>query len=361
VIRDLSEPGAAEVVQRHADYWHNREGTTPAGRRPLLQFRPAQPLVATPNPHYLEPPPPLDGDGFRDSVLKGYDEYGLLADDLIRMVGTGITSEVLIGCRVAVRAGTHWAEPCFRDWRQLDAYRVRDTAWHRRLLENTRRALEAVDSARYPFCCGAYRGAVDMAAAMMTAERLCDAVLDQPAQLKHLLARITDVTIETAVVHGELLPRHRGGQFNSYGIWTPGRTLTFTTDAACLFSPGHYEEFFLPCDQRLCAAFDTPFVHLHASSRQHFALWARIPNLGLQCVIDQAWLPEGRNQPIGPQLAELLADFQAIRQGKSLMLYGYWDDHTIDLALAELEPGGSAITGMVDHPDAMRRRCGLVD
>jgi hypothetical protein len=361
VIRDLSDPGAAAVIRRHRDYWHNQDEAVPGGGMPLFQFRAAQPLVPTPDPHYLEPPPPLDPTGFRDAIERGYDQHGLLADDLLRLVGTGITSEVLVGCRVAVRAGTHWAEPCFTGWDQLDRYRVQDTVWHQRLLENTHRALDAVDGQRYPFCCGAYRGAVDMAAAMLTAERLCGAVLDEPAGLKHLLARITDVTIETAVAHGRLLPRHQGGQFNSYGMWTPGRTVTFTTDAACLFSPAFYEEFFLPCDQRLCAAFETPFVHLHASSRQHFEAWAAIPHLGLQCVIDQAWLPEGRNQPIGPQLPELLDGFAAIRARKSLMLYGYWDEASVDLARARLRPGGSAITGMTVDPGALRSRLGLGD
>lgn len=202
----------------------------------------------------------------------------------------------------------------------------------------------------------AFRGAVDMAEAMMTGERLCEAVIDNPRQLKHLLARITDIIIQTALAHSALIPFYQGGQFNSYGIWTPGRTVTFTVDGACLFSPACYEEFFLPCDSRLCEAFETPFVHLHAASRQHFPAWMAIPNLGLQCVIDQAWLPAGQNHPIGPQLPELLLAFKTIRTQKSLMLYGFWDEGLIDQAIMELPSGGCAITGMVENPDAIRRQ-----
>ena len=68
----------------------------------------------------------------------------MLDDDLFRLIGTGITSEALVGCQVMVRGGTHWAEPCFVDWRQLDEYRVRQTPWFARLTENTMRAVEAV-------------------------------------------------------------------------------------------------------------------------------------------------------------------------------------------------------------------------
>lgn len=360
MIRDLTDPRAGGVIRRHRSYWRNEEGEGggPLWGRPLFQVRPAQALADTPHPHPLEPPEPLDAVRFREGIERSYNRDGLLSDDLIRAIHTGFASEVFVGCRVVVRSGTHWAEPCFVDWGQLDGYRVRETIWYRRLMENTQRAVEAVGGERYPFCCTAFRGAVDMAEAMLTGERLCAAVVDHPRELKHLLARITDVLIEVALAHSALLPAHRGGQFNSYGIWTPGRTVTFTVDGACLFSPACYEAFFLPCDRRLCEAFETPFVHLHAASRQHFAAWAEISNLGLQCVIDQAWLPMGQNRPIGPQLPDLLPAFRRIRERKSLMLYGFWDEALVDLATAALPPGGCAITGMVEDVEAIRGRYG---
>jgi hypothetical protein len=351
MIRDLKDPRAEAVILRHKRYWHNEPGT-----RALFQLQQVYPLADTTNPHPLKPAPSLHMRKYAEDTARSYDEQGLLTDDLIRMLSTGITSEALVGCRIVVRAGTHWAEPCLTDWHQLDGYQVQDSIWHQRLLENTQRAVEAVGSDTYPFCCMAFRGAVDMAEAMMKGERLIDAVIDHPQELKNLLARITDITIDTALAHSSLLPMYQGGQFNSYGIWTPGRTVTFTVDGACLFSPACYEEFFLPCDIRLCEAFDTPFVHTHAAARQHFPVWTEIPNLGMQCVIDQAWLPTGRNLPIGPQLPDLLTEFKTVRERKSLMLYGFWDDTTIDLSARELPPGGCAITGMVKDPDTVRRR-----
>ena len=60
--------------------------------------------------------------------------------------------------------------------------------------------------------------------------------------------------------------------------------------------------------------------------------------------------------PIGPQLPDLLTEFKTVRERKSLMLYGFWDDTTIDLSARELPPGGCAITGMVKDPDTVRRR-----
>jgi len=354
MIRDLLDPRVDRIIARHRLFWHN--GNAGCDGRPLFRFLPVSPLSATPHPHPLELPPRLEPASFREGIERSYERSGLLDDDLFRMVGTGITSEVLVGCKVAVRAGTHWAEPAFHDWHQFDRYRVRENPWFLRLMENTERALEAVDGGRYPFSCMAFRGPVDMAEALMTGEHLCAAVIDQPQQLKDLLGRITDIIITAARAHADLLPSFRGGQFNSHGVWTPGSTVTFSVDGGCLFSPAVYEEFFLPCDQRLCQAFTAPVVHLHAASRQHFPAWTDIPNLGLQCVIDQAWLPSGQNHPIGPQLPELLPALRRIRQRKSLMLYGFWNEEWLDLASSELPAGGCAITGMTEAPQAMRRK-----
>jgi len=351
MIRDLTDVRADAVIKRHAAYWRNEQWATP-----LFQIREAYPMSGTTDTHYLSPPAPLDAEGFRNGTERSYDSSGLLTDDLIRMVGTGIVSEALVGCRIAVRAGTSWAEPWFQSWRQFDNYKVRDIPWFKALMDNTKRAVDAVDTDKYPFCCMAFRGTVDMAAAVMGGARLCEAAIDNPRELKEMLARITDIIIETGLTHSQLLPSHKGGYFNSYGIWTPGRTITFTLDAACYFSPACYEDIFLPQDIRLCEAFETPFVHLHASANQHFFSWAAIPNLGLQCVIDQAWLPEGMNQPIGPQFGDLLPAFKEIRKSKSLMLYGFWDEALIERVINELPPGGSAITGMVEQPDAIRQR-----
>ena len=370
MIRDLSDPAAAAVLARHGRYWRNGQedpGATTAryappdgdavgaSDRPLFQMSQAAPMGDTAQPYRLEPPPPIDRKSYRDGLERGFDTHGLLDGDYVRVVGTGIASETLVGCTIMVSGGTNWAENCFTDFGQLDNYHVRDSVWCQRLLDNTRAAVDAVDTDRYPFGCMAFRGPVDMAEAMMGGPALCEASMDDPAGLKHLLSRITDIIIEVGVAQSELLPRYDGGQFCSYRVWTPGSTVTLTLDGACLFSPAHYDDLFLPFDRRICEAFQSPFVHLHAAARQHFEAWTDIPNLGLQCVVDQAYLPAGHNQPIGPQIPELLEDFAKIRRRASLMLYGYWDSAWLTLVRDELPASGCAITGMNEDPETLRR------
>ncbi len=366
MIRDLSDPAVGDLLARHGRYWRNGQPEidtwVPAARfapaegddLPLFQLNPAAPLVDTPNPHILEPPPKLDAAAFRDQIEREFDTHGLLDGDYFRVVETGIASEVFVGCTIRVSAGTHWAENCFTDFHQLDGYDVSDTLWYRRLIDNARRAVDSVDADRFPFSCFGYRGPVDMAEAMMGGKAMCEAAVDNPEGLKNLLARITDIIIEVGQAHIAELPPCADGWFNSYRIWTPGRTITFTLDGACLFSPDQYADLFLPFDRRLCEAFETPFVHLHAAARQHFAAWTDIPSLGLQCVIDQAWLPEGHNQPIGPQIPDLLDDFEVIREQKSLMLYGYWTEAWLRSVQDRLPASGCAVTGMTEDPGALR-------
>lgn len=348
-MRDLKEPGARSVVERHRIYWTNGDWT-----RPLFRVTGPPRLADTPQPHYLEPQP-LDVKALKEDIERSFDLHGLMDDDLIRMVSTGVVSEGLVGCRLLVRSGTCWAEPCFRSWDQFSGYDVTRSTWYSTLMDNTKRAVDALDTDRYPFSCMAFRGPVDMVGAVLGDGRLCSAVFDHPQELRDLIARVTDLIIRVGLDHAALLPSYEGGYFNSYGTWSPGKTVTFITDHACLLSRSCYEEFFLPHDLRLCEAFDTPFVHLHAASWHHFDVWGAIANLGLQCVIDQAWLSDvRRNRPIGPQLRELLPAFKKLRERGSLMLYGFWNEELIDLAIRELGTGGLALCTAVQDPEAIR-------
>ena len=358
MIRDLKAPESAAVIQRHADYFHRTLRIGPLfrlGGQPAHREREAPPPI--PLPRAYEPPEPLDEVTFRVDIEATYDRHGLLWDDFIRMIHTdlpGFISEVLVGCSM-VEGVTSWAEPCFTDWHQLDGYRVQETIWYRRIMDNTRHALDAVDPETYPFCCMGLRGPVDMARAIMGGETLCAAVIDHPRELKSLLARITDIVIEMAQAHGALLPLRNEGQFNHEGVWAPGRTAAYTVDAAWMFSPTCYEEFFLPCDIRICDAFDSTVIHLHSASRQHFLAFAEIPKVNLQCSVDEIWLPTGERKNVGPSMGELLPLFKAMCERTTLMIDGYWDDDVFERAIETLPQGKYALRGSVEDPAAVRR------
>ena len=356
MIRDLRAPEVTAVIQRHSDYFNRASGIGPLfrlGSQPVQRER--EEPTPIPSPRAYEPPEPLDEAAFRADIEAIYDRHGLLQDDFIRMIQTNLNSEVLVGCSV-LEGVTRWAEPCFTDWHQLDGYRVQETIWYRRIMDNTRRALDAVDPEAYPFCCMGLRGPVDMARAMMGGESLCAAVFDHPRELKSLLARITDIVIEMAQAHAALLPFRNGGQLNHEGVWAPGCTAAYSVDAAWMFSLACYEEFFLPCDIRICDAFDSTVIHLHSASRQHFLTFAEIPKVGLQCSVDEIWLPTGERKNVGPSMGELIPLFRAMCERTTLMIDGYWDDEVFERAIEVLPQRGCALRGSVEDPEAVRRR-----
>ena len=120
MIRDLQDPDCRNIIDRHAAYWRQD-----LGDRPLLQFGPpvVRPILADlppPQPYIL--PELIEASSYRNGLERRYVVDGLMDDDIIRMVDTGITSEVLVGCPVVIEAGSHWAKPCFTDWHQLDGF-----------------------------------------------------------------------------------------------------------------------------------------------------------------------------------------------------------------------------------------------
>ncbi len=356
MIRDLKAAEWQAVHQRHQDYW-NHTTTTPLFRvhgHPVhvVDDEPAPPQ---PPPQPYQPPELIDKETFRAQTEAQYDNHGMLADDFTRAINPVLHTEVLVGCPV-VQGVSNWAEPCFSDWGQLDGYRVQDTIWYQRLIENTQRSLEAVDPATYPFNCLGIRGPVDMARGMLGADVLCAAVYDYPQQLKNLLGRITDIIITTEQAHSRLLPLHEGGQFNHEGVWGPGLNAAFSVDAAWMFSPAIYEEFFLPCDARFCDAFDSTVLHLHSASQHLFHLWAPVPKLALQCSVDELRLSTGERKPLGLPFDELFPRFQVICESTTLMIDGYWEQELIDRAIAQLPPGRFSIRGGVPDAQALRDR-----
>ena len=241
MIRDLKAPESDAVIGHHDDYFHRASGIGPLfrlGGQPIRRER-EEPPAPVPPPRSYEPPDPLDEAKFRTEIEETYDRDGLLQDDFIRMIQTHFNSEVLVGCPV-LEGVTRWAEPCFTNWHQLDDYRVQETIWYKRIMENTRRAL-------------------------------------------------------------------------------------------------------------------------HSASRQHFLAFAEIPKVGLQCSVDEIWLPTGERKNLGPSMGELIPLFESMCERTTLMIDGYWEDDVIDQVVETLPQKGYAIRGSVEDPETVRRKYSQIE
>lgn len=241
-------------------------------------------------------------------------------------------NEAIAGCPIHWKTGHVWSEPFLNDVDDLERLRVvSDNPWLNMLLEMTRLLVEQAEG-RYPVCLPLLRGPIDIASALIGDESLCWTIVDEPVRFKHLLEVCTQVFITVAKAWAAVAPPFQGGSCE-YGIWAPGRIVRLQADNAALLSPRLYRDFLLPCDARICAAFDYPLIHTHSGVLHIMvdALLALEPLRAIQVSMDY---------PGGPPLAELLPLFRQINAHKPLIITGPVSQSELDILLQSLSPRG---------------------
>ncbi|MAG35297.1 MAG: hypothetical protein CL878_03485 [Dehalococcoidia bacterium] len=241
-------------------------------------------------------------------------------------------TEAIAGCPIVWRADQVWAEPCLDDLHDLSRLQTASESPWLTLLGEWTRLLAKRAEGRYPASPPLLRGPIDIAAAAVGDERLCWAMIDEPDTFRQLLAACTDVFLVSAQTWSAAKPLFHGGSC-IYDVWAPGTTIRTQADNAALLSPRLYREFLLPCDERICAAFDYPLIHTH-SAVLHIMVDAIVdlPALrGVQVSLDY---------PGGPSLVDLLPLLRQLNECKPLVITGPVTQEELDTLLASLSPRG---------------------
>ncbi len=241
-------------------------------------------------------------------------------------------TEAISGCQIRWRAGHIWADPFIADLNDVAHLQTDpDGEWLGLLLELTRLLAETADG-EYPVTQPLMRGPIDIASAIVGDEPLCWEMVDEPDRFRHLMAACTDLFITIAQAWRDATPLFAGGSC-IYGIWAPGQAVRIQADNAALMSPGTYREFLLPCDERICAAFDYPLMHTH-SGVLHIMADALLELDDLRAI--QVSL----DYPAPPPLSEYLPELQKISGRKPLIITGSVTQDELDVLLQELSPAG---------------------
>ena len=322
-------PKLDRLVARHEAWWHLKDTDRPLltiGRYPGLQPHPSG------RTYYitLDTLPKVE-----DSIASlemYFADHGVISGDIFRAVApTGFPpmAEAIMGCACKVDAATntYWLEALPGGWEQAKAI-THETGreWVDEYLQHTRRLAEWADG-RYPMSVSNIRGIVDTFAAMLGHQRMVEVMLDEPDEVKRVLNVCTDNLIALTTAYSDALPKWRGGHFTS-GLFVPGSAVFFNVDAGCFFSSEMYDEFFLPCDRRLCEASEYALTHTHSVSHHHWDNWLTIPNLRMQTVVD----------PVGPTFDELLPGMRRIQAQRSFLIRPT-DEYVYD-SLTRLSPRG---------------------
>lgn len=325
-----------QVMARHRAFW-----TMAAVDRPLVSVERYQPLER--RQPFLLADGSLTQDGTRllpdlldvQRLVEQLDvPSALVSDDLIQGIAPYdlCWNEALVGCPIYWRAGFVWSETPPAGWNDVAQFQLPiDKRWLDQLLAMTE-LLVAQAHGRYPICQPLLRGPIDIAAALLGDMQLCWLLADEPARAHHLLERCTDLFIMVAQAWGAATPPFQGGSCE-YKLWAPGRVVRMQADNAALLSPRWYQEFLLPCDARICAAFDYPLIHTHSGVLPIMvdALLALEPLRAIQVSLDY---------PAGPPLAVLLPHLKQVNACKPLIITGAVTQQELAMLLQTLSSNG---------------------
>ena len=238
-------------------------------------------------------------------------------------------TEAIIGCPVRMVTGGAWAEPFFEE-KGDPADLQPDARWLGKLDEFVDFLVGRADG-RYPVGQPLFRGPVDMMAAALGHERMCVALMEDPAWTDAFLGRCAEMFIEVARRRLAHTPAFEGGYLSAYGIWAPGTVVRTQLDNATLLSPEVYRERALPHDRRVIEAFDFPLIHVHSCCLHIVDDLLGVEALrAIQVSIDY---------PGGPLASDVLPVFGDILKVKPLIVTGPVTRGELE-ALEGLEPSG---------------------
>jgi hypothetical protein len=244
--------------------------------------------------------------------------------------------ETIVGCDVNVsdrsRSMTAMAPAVVPDLAGLD---LGSNGWLRLMTAFTQQ-LAAHFGDRYPVGQTLMRGPSDMLAALLGLSFYTE-LYDNPASLKVMARRCTDIWIKVLQAQYRHIPVYHGGYVSGImGLWAPGPVAAYQEDAAGFISESMYREVFWECDVAIANAFPYSLLHLHSASLRMLPAVLEIPRLtAVNVVVD----------PSGPSLAALLSDLRRIQAaGKALHLQGDLSAEDVRLVRSALSWDGLCLS-----------------
>jgi len=251
--------------------------------------------------------------------------------------------EAILGSpiRATIAGGSMRTEAFVASWEEWFGRAVRtDSAWLDALIALTRLLVERVGE-RQAVAPTLMRGPCDLAEAVLGPELMCLSMYDHPAELREFLEEATMVFIDTLRAQLDAIPMISGGYVNPFGIWAPGTVVRTQCDASAIMSPAHYAEWYLPCDEQICEAFDYSIIHLHSVS---------LHTVGplLQVERPQAIQVTVETTPGAPTMTEMIPTFRQILGSKCLVVDGQISVEEMGLLRTELPQDGLCILARQD-------------
>lgn len=180
------------------------------------------------------------------------------------------------------------------------------------------------------------RGPGDLAEAMLGAETLCLAMMDEADWLEPFLNSCTDLVIQVIRCQFERIRPIWGGYVNTFGLWSPEPCARVQEDVQRILTTDLYHRWLRPCLERIIAAFPSSIFHIHSGSLDMADEVTSVIGLGaLQIAVD---VP-----PYASPIAEKTDQLRQIQQKIPILIEGRLSPEEVDSLRNELSPEGLAI------------------
>lgn len=241
----------------------------------------------------------------------------------------------IIGCKIC--ASSVSCSSLGADVSDIDSFRAQDALnsdWYAFLQECTDAVISRADG-KIAVSQFHFRGIVDMLAAYFKEDVLCLAVYDQPEKVKRLADKFADIYIKTAKNDIAKRGLWKGGNVISWGIYAPGKLLSYQVDASNLFSKSMYEDIFLEYDRKVIKEFEYSLVHTHYTGLHVIESLIKIDELNcIQINLDREAVPDWNLDMVIDACKKIQ------KADKCILINGELSEKEVYLMLDNLEPQG---------------------
>ena len=253
-------------------------------------------------------------------------------------LGCGVAADVENGCTRSV------PPPGFGESPVIPAF-SESNEWVAKMLEFAG-ALAERSGGRYPVGVTLMRGISDLLSALYGGEQFVLRMFEAPDEVHAVVERLTEFWIGFGRCLLDHIPMFHGGTGAFfYGVWCPGKTIWLQEDGVALLSPRLYEEFILPADRRIAAAFEHSVVHLHPS---RFIPSRQLTETDVDVI--ELHIDKG-----GPPAKSLEKHYRTILEKKRLLVWGDISEADLEYLLTRLPARGLAIDVVVSDADEAGR------
>jgi hypothetical protein len=199
---------------------------------------------------------------------------------------------------------------------------------------------------RYPVGTTLMRGIADILSGLYGGGEFVLRMIDEPEELHRVIEALTRFWIAFGSCLMDHLPLFHGGTGSfQYALWSPGKFIWLQEDAAALLSPRMYEQFILPADTALAAAFEHSIFHLHPTRFIPTKYLVETKLSAIELHIDSG----------GPSAEDLAGHYRTVLARKPLYIWGDVTEADLEFVLTALPVPGLAINLVVESAEQAER------